>query len=186
MAKGPRAQYVHVLLEPQLLRFELTAGQSFETLGAAAGLTGTPATQIARSLAMTATATVLLSLVVLSILLTVMIAGVRLVATRGGRKAPNTFAPDGSDVSPFAYRVSRAHANCYENLPLSGAVFLYAIATAQTAITDPTVMWFLYARIAQALVHIASTSIPAVFLRFAFYLVQVVLLLYYIYQFLTA
>lgn len=135
---------------------------------------------------MTATAIALLGLVVLSILLTVLIAGVRLAAAQGGKKAPNSFLPDGSDVSPFAYRVCRAHANGYENLPLSGAVFLYAIATAQTAVTDPTAMWFLYARIAQALVHVASTSVPAVFLRFGLYLVQVVLLLYYVYRFFTA
>lgn len=135
---------------------------------------------------MTATAMALLGLVVVSIFLTVMIAGVRLVAAQGGKKAPNSFLPDGSDVSPFAYRLSRAHANGYENLPLSGAVFLYAIATAQTAVTDPTAMWFLYARIAQAAVHTASTSVPAVFLRFALYVVQVLLLLYYIFEFVKA
>ena len=39
---------------------------------------------------------------------------------------------------------------------------------ANVEITNATAMWFLYARIAQSVVHLASTSTPAVMLRFAF------------------
>ncbi|HBS36295.1 MAG TPA: MAPEG family protein, partial [Parvularcula sp.] len=62
------------------------------------------------------------------------------------------------DVEGFGRRLTRAHANCYENLPLAGAVLLYAIATNQTAVTDPLAMIFLGARLAQSLTHLASTS----------------------------
>ena len=49
-------------------------------------------------------------------------------ALLGGKKAINDLDPGGADVSALSRRVCRAHANCYENLPLSAAVMLYAIA----------------------------------------------------------
>ena len=114
-----------------------------------------------------------------------MIAGVRMVALLGGKKKINEFDPGGADVSPLSHRICRAHANCYENLPLSAAVLLYAIATNQTGITDSTAMWFLYARIAQAGVHVASTSAMAVYVRFALYVLQILILICWVYRFLT-
>jgi hypothetical protein len=41
---------------------------------------------------------------------------------------------------------------------------------------DRYALWILDARIFQSAVHMASTSIPAVYLRFMFYGVQIVLL----------
>ena len=46
-----------------------------------------------------------------------------------GRRAPNQFDPGGADVGEFSRRLCRAHANCYENLPIFGALD----ALAQTA-----------------------------------------------------
>ncbi len=134
---------------------------------------------------MSATATALFGLVIVSIVLTFMIAGVRLGALLAGKKAINEFDPGGADVSPLSRRICRAHANCYENLPMSAAVLLYAITTSQTGITDSTAMWFLYARIAQAGVHVASTSAMAVNIRFALYVLQILMLICWVYRFLT-
>lgn len=90
-----------------------------------------------------------------------------------GKHAANKFNPDGSDVSAFSGRLCRAHANCYEFFPIAGGLLLAALATKHTAITDPLATYFLAARILQSVVHITSTSIIAVYARFAFFLVQI-------------
>ena len=99
-----------------------------------------------------------------------------------GRRRANDFKPDGSDVSTFSNRLCGAHANCYENLPVFLAVILLAIATGRSAATDPLALWFLGARIAQSAVHLVSTSQHAVTLRFAFMLVQIGILAWWIAQ----
>jgi hypothetical protein len=55
-------------------------------------------------------------------------------------------------------------------------VLLVAILSGHSSVADRYAMWILYARIFQSAVHMASTSIPAVYLRFMFYGAQVVLL----------
>lgn len=89
-----------------------------------------------------------------------------------GKRAPNQFDPGGADVGEFSRRLCRAHANCYENLPIFGGLIAVALATDQTQATDGLAMWFLGARIGQSIVHLASTSNMAVNARFALYLVQ--------------
>ena len=89
-----------------------------------------------------------------------------------GKRAANQFDPGGADVGEFSRRLCRAHANCYENLPIFGGLIAVALATGHTAATDGLAMWFLGARIGQSIVHLASTSVMAVNLRFALYLAQ--------------
>jgi uncharacterized MAPEG superfamily protein len=89
-----------------------------------------------------------------------------------GKRASNQFDPGGADVSEFSRRLCRAHANCYENLPIFGALIAVALITGKSALTDGLAMWFLAARIAQSVVHLLSTSTAAVNARFAFYLAQ--------------
>lgn len=89
-----------------------------------------------------------------------------------GKRAPNQFDPGGADVGEFSRRVCRAHANCYENLPVFGALVAVALVTGQTAATDGLALWVLGARIAQSIVHLASTSNMAVNVRFVLYLAQ--------------
>ena len=57
------------------------------------------------------------------------LAVLRSTLTVTGQRAANSFLPDGSDGSPFARRLVRAHANCYENLPIFGCLVLLALAT---------------------------------------------------------
>jgi uncharacterized MAPEG superfamily protein len=109
----------------------------------------------------------------------------RLSLVAAGKRAPRSFAPDGSDVSPFANRLSRAHANCYENLPIFGAIVLTAIATGNGSVTDPLAVWALAARIAQSVTHVSSTSNLAVQIRFAFFLVQWLIQAWWVIQLLT-
>ncbi len=129
---------------------------------------------------MTPTAVALLGFVAWTILLVLMLAVVRTGLVFAGKKKSNEFKPSGEDLAGFGARLTRAHSNCYENLPIAGAVLLYAIATSQTAITDQLAMAFLGARVLQSLTHLASTSRPAVLVRFAFFVVQVLILFFWL------
>lgn len=129
---------------------------------------------------MTHSAVALLGFSAWTLVLVVLLAFTRTGLVMGGKKAANAFSASGDDLEGFGRRLTRAHANCYENLPVAGAVLLYAIATDQAAITDPLALVFLGARLLQSLVHLASTSAPAVTVRFALYVAQVLILLWWI------
>jgi len=88
------------------------------------------------------------------------------------QRAANSFSPSGEDVSPFSARLCRAHANCYENLPVFGALILISLVTDHAAITDPLARWVLVARVAQSSVHLISTSETAVTVRGTLYWLQ--------------
>lgn len=98
-----------------------------------------------------------------------------------GGKASNSFQASGDDVDGFARRLTRAHANCYENVGAVAAVMLYAIATDHRDLTDALAYPLLGARVAQSVIHLISTSRLFVFIRFVFYVAQVGILLYWIY-----
>lgn len=98
------------------------------------------------------------------------------IVMTGGRTA-NSFAASGDDLDGLGKRLTRAHANCYEFLPIAGVIMLYAIATGQTSITDPLAYLFLGARIGQSIVHLISTSSTFVLIRFAFFGVQLFVLI---------
>ena len=129
---------------------------------------------------MTPSAVALLAFVAWTIILVFLLAVYRVSLVQTGKRASPNFSPIGEDVEGFGRRLTRAHANCYENLPLAGAVLLYAIATNQTAVTDGLAMAFLGARILQSAVHMISTSRMFVTLRFALYVVQICILLFWL------
>lgn len=112
----------------------------------------------------------------LTFLLLVLIVSRRTFFTLSGKKAANTFSPLGDDLSSFDQRLARAHANCVENLPIFAVVALYSIFFQYQAITDNFAIVFLAARIGQSVTHIISTSIPAVFIRFAFFAIQLLIM----------
>ena len=134
---------------------------------------------------MTNTALAFLGYVGWMLILTLAIAGQRSFLTLSGQRAANSFDPSGSDVSPFAGRLCRTHANGYEHFPIIGGLLLFALATGQTAVTDPLALTMLAARILQGGVHLASTSVVAVFARFGFFVVQVAIAAYWTWTFLT-
>ena len=129
---------------------------------------------------MTLTAHALLVYTAWTILMVIVLGGYRSFLVMSQGRAANSFSPGGDDVEGFGKRATRAHANCYENLPAAAAVLLYAIATEQTAITDPLANIFVAARIVQTLIHLASTSRIAVLARFGFYIAQLLILLWWI------
>lgn len=119
--------------------------------------------------------------------LTVLLLGtlgmLRVSMTLTGKKAPNSFDPSGKDVSEFSVRLCRTHANCYESFPFFGGLLLLAIATGTTAVTDGLAYYFIGARVMQALIHLTSTSNIAVQVRFAFFLVQIVIAVLWVLEF---
>lgn len=86
--------------------------------------------------------------------------------------AANGFVPDNANLSPFMQRLARAHANCLEGLPIFGGLMTVALLTDRAAVTDPLAPVLLAARVAQSLIHLASTSPAAVTLRFLAFAVQ--------------
>jgi uncharacterized MAPEG superfamily protein len=96
-----------------------------------------------------------------------------------GQKAANAFRNDGSDVPGFGQRLTRARDNTFENLPAFAALAVAAQVAGRLDITDPLAMVVLWTRLAQSLTHLASVSVPAVFVRFGFYSVQVLIFLWW-------
>lgn len=122
---------------------------------------------------MNASALALTSYVGWFLVLLLMLAAVRVNAVMTARRAPNSFRPDGTDMTPFVARLVRAHANCYEAFPIIGGALLLALATGNSSITDPLAMVVFACRVGQSVVHLASVSNIAVNLRFAFFVAQV-------------
>lgn len=116
------------------------------------------------------------------LVLLLMLAAVRVSAVMTARRAPNSFRPDGTDMTPFVARLVRAHANCYEAFPFVGGTLLLALASGSAAITDPLAMLVLACRVGQSLVHLLSVSNVAVNLRFAFFGGQVGITVYWLLQ----
>jgi uncharacterized MAPEG superfamily protein len=96
-----------------------------------------------------------------------------------GEKAANSFATDGRDLDALGQRITRARDNCYETLPIFAALALGANIAGRLDVTDPLAMWVLYARIAQSVTHIISTSVPAVMVRANLFFVQALIYLWW-------
>lgn len=135
---------------------------------------------------MSASAIALVGYAAWTLVLLGMIAVVRGSLTLSGQRAANSFGVDGSDVSPFSNRLCRAHANCYENLPVFAALVLVALATGNAAITNALAPWVLAARVGQSITHLVSTSSLAVQARFGLFLAQFLIQVWWVVSLLRA
>ena len=125
----------------------------------------------------------LLGYIIWTLALLILLGYVRVSLSLTGKRAANSFAPDGADVSPFVNRLCRAHANCYESFPIFGGLLLLAIATGNNAITDGLAYYFIGARVLQSVTQLVSSSNFAVQLRFAFFIAQILIGIFWIVQF---
>ena len=114
-----------------------------------------------------------------TLLLLTGIATLRTRETLARRRPRKGFAVFGEDVSAFSERLCRAHANCYENLPAFAALVLVAVMTGHAQITDPLALWLVAARIGQSITHLTSTRNWALNLRFAFFIAQMLVPLWW-------
>ncbi|MEL7487546.1 MAG: MAPEG family protein [Pseudomonadota bacterium] len=133
---------------------------------------------------MSPTELTLLGLIVWSLLLVMALGGYRSLLVFKGEKAANGFNPSGEDMQGFGRRLTRAHANCYEFLPLAGLLLVYAIAADQQAATNGLAFAFLGARVLQSVTHMISTNRTAVLVRFAFFIVQIGIIIIWLSTFL--
>lgn len=107
----------------------------------------------------------------------------RVLNSVGGAKIPmHKFSATGEDLPGFGQRVTRAHLNCLENLPVFAALVAAAGFSQQLGIMESTAMCVLYARIAQSVVHMISANLPMVLVRGSLFFVQVVLMGWYAWQ----
>jgi uncharacterized MAPEG superfamily protein len=120
-----------------------------------------------------------------TILLVFVVANYRVLITVRTGKAVNSFAPDGSDVDPLGRRLTRAHLNCLEFLPVAGVVILSAAVAGKAEVTDGLAMPLLCARFGQSLVHIASTAVPFVLIRATLFVVQLAIVAIWIWRLLA-
>lgn len=86
---------------------------------------------------------------------------------------------------PLMVRMQHAHLNCVENLPVFAAVVLAAVALGKAGVVDGLAAWVFYARVAQTLAHLAGTGFIQVTLRATFWIVQLALLLFMIWNLLA-
>lgn len=114
--------------------------------------------------------------------LVLLLIGYRSMAVAKGVKAANEFNATGDDVSELGQRLTRAQANCVESFPVIGGAFLLALATGQSDITNGLALVLLGARLAQSIIHIISTSVIAVQLRLVFFIAQLSICLFWLYQ----
>ncbi len=129
---------------------------------------------------------VLTSFIGWSLLLLVLMEALRTRLVMQGAVAANEFQPDNSNLSPFMQRLSRAHANCLEGIPVFGGLLLIALATDRANVTDGLAPWLLIARVVQSSIHLSSLSVLAVSARFLAFLVQIGIGVYWVWALLVA
>lgn len=123
--------------------------------------------------------TVLLLYTLWIVLLLLALAGARTSMVLARKHAPNKFDPSGADMPPPIHRLTRAHANCLESFPWIATPLLLAVVLDLHHIVGGLAWFLLIARVAQSVVHIISTSSSAVQIRFALFLVQLAIVVYW-------
>ena len=134
---------------------------------------------------MTVSFMVLIGLVAWTLALLILMEAMRGMLVMNKTVPSNTFRPDNSNLSPFMQRLARAHANCVESLPLFGGLLMVAIATGRSGVTDPLAPWLLAARFFQSSIHLASTRVAAINARFAAFVVQMAIAVYWVWALLA-
>ncbi len=134
---------------------------------------------------MNATLMSLTGFIAWTLFLLVLMEGIRCGLVARGQVPANGFQPDNGNLSPFMQRLARAHANGLEGLPLFGGLMVVAVLAGRTGVTDPLAPWLLLARVLQSTIHLASLSVIAVNLRFACFLVQMLIGVYWAWRLLA-
>jgi len=97
-------------------------------------------------------------------------------------QAVNDFKSDGSNSPAFGERLARAQGNCVESFAFIGGLMFLALAINLAEITNGLALLLLAARLGQSITHLLSTSVLAVQVRFVFFLIQVAICFYWVFQ----
>jgi uncharacterized MAPEG superfamily protein len=127
-----------------------------------------------------ASAFVLTALIAWTLLLVVLMEGMRARFLVTKTVAANAFKPDNSNLPPFMQRLARAHANCVESFPIIGGLLVVALLTDRTGVTDSLAPGLLVARLIQSSIHLVSTGVFASYLRFVAFVVQMAIAVYWL------
>ena len=135
---------------------------------------------------MTPSICALLGFAAVTLILPLLVVGHRSFDILTGKNPANAWGRDKDTPRPaLILRLEHAHANCIENLVVFGAIILGAAALGKGAITDGLAMFVLYARIGQVITHAISTSQVAVLIRATFYVVQVLIMAWMLFNLMT-
>ncbi len=121
----------------------------------------------------------LLGFCLLSFSLLFVMVFVRVKAVQKGLRAKE-IRPDNENISDFAYRVSRAHANYYENLPILVAITVVAAMNDALHIMQGSALVLLFLRALQTSVHLYSGRMRYAMLRGSLFASQVVIQIYWV------
>ena len=132
---------------------------------------------------MTHTGIALLGYIIWTLALLIALAVYRTSLVQSKQKNSLKFAADGSDVPAFGHRLTRAQANCSESFAIIGGALLYSLATNNMVITDSLALVLLAARLGQSIVHMVSTSSLAIQIRFVLFLIQIGIVIFWLYRF---
>jgi uncharacterized MAPEG superfamily protein len=124
-------------------------------------------------------ATVLIGLAAWTLFLVVLMEALRARLIMTKTIGANEFKPDNSNLSPFMQRLARAHANCVESVPIFGILLITALLTNRAGVTNPLAPWLFAARLVQSCVHLASSGVPASWVRFIAFAVQIAIAVYW-------
>ncbi len=116
------------------------------------------------------------------LILLVWLAIYRTVLVAKKEQAVNDFKSDGSNSPAFGEQLARAQGNCVESFAFIGGLMLLALATNSAVITNGLALLLLAARLGQSITHLLSTSVLAVQVRFVFFLIQVAICFYWVFQ----
>jgi len=114
-----------------------------------------------------------------TVLLVVAIVLYRVARFLGG--TPINHWPRGTkpaDDAPVMQRLSDAHANCLENLPVFAAIVLSAAALGRLGTIDGLAPYVLFARVAQTATHLTGVGQAQVFVRATFWGIQLALFIW--------
>lgn len=116
-----------------------------------------------------------------TLLLVLLVVSYRGAVVMGGKRKADAWTRGRAVEDPaLVQRIAHAHMNCVEYLPVFVAVILVAQVTGQAAVTNGLALWFLAARVAQSTVHVIAVNHWMVNIRFAFFLIQVAILVWWI------
>jgi uncharacterized MAPEG superfamily protein len=110
------------------------------------------------------------------IILSVGVGGYRWTHIFSGRASVAGWRADGQDGADWYRRVTRAHMNCVENLPVLGAIVVaLTVAGLRSPLVDGLSEVLLAARIGQTSVHVALRQTNAVVsVRFTLFSIQLI------------
>ena len=127
----------------------------------------------------------LLCFVAIFVFLVIQILVFRSVLTLGKIKEINCFSPQGDDYTPYYHRLTRAHANMYENTPIWLGILGFAIIVGKESVTNGFALYFFGARLGQVGVHLWSVAPWAIYVRFVCFTTQVLIASYWLYELLS-